>query len=82
MTTEQLRNVWKAEPFHPFVVHLADGRDIAVVHPEFLTRSPSGRTIIVYQPDDSFNVIDLLLVTDIEVSPNGHGRGRRRGPRA
>jgi hypothetical protein len=82
MTTDRLRNVWKAEPFHPFIIHLADGRDITVAHPEFLTRSPSGRTIIVYQPDDTFNVIDLLLVTDLEVSLNGHSRGRRRGRRA
>ena len=29
--------------------------------------SPSGRTMIVYQPDDSFNIVDLLLVTDLEV---------------
>jgi len=79
MTTDQLQNVWKAEPFRPFIVHLADGRQIKVGHPEFLIRSPSGRSIIVYQPDDSFNVIDLLLVTDLEVGSNG--RGRRRGQR-
>ena len=79
MTTDQLRNHWRAEPFKPFVIHLADGRNIPVAHPEFLSRSPSGRTIIVHQPDESFNVIDLLLVTDLEVSPNGHGKRRGRG---
>ena len=81
MTTDQLRNVWKAEPFKPFIIHLADGRNLPVRHREFLSRSPSGRSIIVYQLDDSFNVIDLLLVTDLEVKSNGHrtrrGRGRR-----
>ena len=81
MTTDQLRNLWKAEPFRPFVMHLADGREVPVVHPEFLLRSPSGRTVIVYQPDDSFNIVDLLLVTDLQVSSNGHRkrRGRSRG---
>jgi hypothetical protein len=78
MTTDQLRNIWKAEPFRPFIIHLADGRQVEVAHPEFLSRSPSGRSIIVYQPDESFNVIDLLLVTDLEV--NSNGRGKRRGP--
>ncbi len=81
MTTDQLRNVWKAEPFKPFIIHLADGRHARVDHPEFLSRSPSGRSIIVYQPDESFNVIDLLLVTDLEVSSNGHGKSRGRGRR-
>ncbi len=83
MTSEQLRNLWKGQPFRPFVMHLADGRNVRVKHAEFLLPSPSGRTVIVYQPDDSFNVVDLLLVTDLEVGSNGHGkspgRSRRRG---
>jgi len=48
-----------------------------VVHQEVVASSPSGRTVIVYQPDDSFNVIDLLLVTDLEVPRNG----KRRRPK-
>jgi len=81
MTTDQLRNVWKAEPFKPFIIHLADGRNVPVRRPEFLSRSPSGRSIVVYQSDESFNVIDLLLVTDLEISSNGHRKARGRGRR-
>lgn len=69
MTIEQLRQVHQARPFRPFVLHLADGRAIRVQHNEFLSHSPSGRTIIVYHPDDSFSIIDLLLVAEIEVEP-------------
>ena len=69
MTVEQLRQMYQRQPFQPFVIHLADGRQIPVVHREFIASSPSGRTVIVYQPDDSFNIIDLLLVTDLEVRP-------------
>jgi hypothetical protein len=75
VTIEQLKQVYNATPFRPFVLHLADGREILVRHREFMATSPSGRTIIVYQPDESFNIIDLLLVTDIEVK-----NGRRRQP--
>jgi hypothetical protein len=78
MTMDQLQNVWKAQPFRPFVIHLADGRQIKVVHPDFLSRSPSGRSIVVHQPDESFNVIDLLLVTDLELRSNGQRRRRGR----
>jgi hypothetical protein len=80
MTVEQMRQAWTAEPFQKFIIHLADGRQIPLRHREFMAMSPSGRTAIVYQSDDSFNVIDLLLVTDLRIGGNGnsHGRGRRR----
>jgi hypothetical protein len=51
-------------------MNLADGRWIPVKHREFALSSPSGGTVIVYQPDDSFDVIDLLLVTSLAVNGN------------
>jgi hypothetical protein len=69
MTIEQVRNAYGAQPFQPFVIHLADGRQVPVRHRDFIMPAPSGRTMIVYQPDDSFNIIDLLLVTDLEFGP-------------
>jgi hypothetical protein len=71
MTIDQIRNLFQAHPFQPFVMHLADGRQIPVVHHDFIIAAPSGRTLIVYQPDDSFNIVDTLLVTDLEVKANG-----------
>jgi hypothetical protein len=62
-------------------MHLADGRRIPVVHREFLASSPSGRTVVVYQPDDSLNIIDMLLVTDLEIKPNGGMPRSRRNRR-
>jgi hypothetical protein len=67
MTTEQLRTVHEAQPFRPFTIHLADGRSFLVPHREFLSRSPTGRTLIVYGADDAFSILDLLLVTELEV---------------
>ena len=69
MTFQQLDNVHKARPSRPFTLHMADGRSFHVPHPEFLSRSPSGRTIIVYGNDESFSVLDLLLLTDLQVHP-------------
>jgi hypothetical protein len=66
MTIEHLRAVFQALPFRPFSLHLADGRQVPVQHPEFVFSLPSGRTIIVAQPDDAMNIIDVQLVTDIE----------------
>lgn len=67
MTAEQLRAMREANPFRPFTIHLADGRTLDVPHRDFVSLSPSGRIIIVYQPNDAFNVVDLYLVTDLEV---------------
>jgi len=67
MTAEQLRAMREANPFRPFTIHLADGRTLAVPHRDFVSLSPSGRIIIVYQPNDAFSVVDLYLVTELEV---------------
>ena len=69
MTIEQLRNVHELQPFVPFTIHLADGRSFQVPHRDFLSHSPSGRTVIVYGGGEveNFSILDLLLVTEIEV---------------
>ncbi len=67
MTVEQLSQMQHSQPFRPYRIHLADGRNLDVPHPDFLARSPAGRTAIVYKADETFEVIDLLLVTSLEV---------------
>jgi hypothetical protein len=80
MTIEQLQSAYRATPFRPFVLQLSDGREVPVHSREFIMAVPSGRTVIVCHPDDTTNIIDLLLVTDLEFtkrSPNGAGKRRR-----
>ena len=67
MTVEQLKNVLHAVPFRPFTIHMGDGRAFFVQHRDFVSRSPSGRTIVVHGDDDRFSVLDMLLVTELEV---------------
>ncbi len=67
MNAEQLRGMREAHPFRPFTIHLADGRSLTVPHRDFLSQSPGGRTVIVYRSDESFSIVDLLLVTELEV---------------
>ena len=76
MTIEQLRLFHRARPFQPFTIHLADGRSMYVVHNEFLAQSPSGRTVAVSQPDGTFEVVDLLLVTSLRVAAPAPGNGQ------
>ena len=78
MAIDQIRTLYDAQPFQPFIIHLADGRQIPVDHREFMMRAPSGRTIAVYGTDDAAHVIDLLLVTDLEIRPVKNGSRKRR----
>ncbi|MCI0637228.1 MAG: hypothetical protein L0206_25430 [Actinobacteria bacterium] len=72
MTIGKIREARAARPFVPFVIHLADGREVPVRSPESMLPSPSGRRIVVFQPDDRMDVVDLLLVAELEF------RSRRR----
>ena len=76
MTAEQLRAVREAHPFRPFTIHVADGRTFTVPHRDFVSQSPGGRTIIVYRSEESFSIVDLFLVTELEVqAPADSGSG-------
>jgi hypothetical protein len=76
MTIEQLRSFRNAAPFQPFEIHLADGRSLAVDHPECLAITSTGRTIGV-AVDDVIEIVDLLLVTLLK--PRSNGRTGRKG---
>jgi hypothetical protein len=68
MTVEQFKTTLHLQPFRPFTIRMADGRTFQVSHPDFVAQSPSGRTVIVFQPDESYSVLDLLLMTELQVS--------------
>lgn len=74
MTIDQLRKRHRALPFQPFRIHLADGRELDVPHPEMLAVMPPGRRLVVATGNEDYEVFDLLLVTSLEVV---HGRGKR-----
>ena len=78
MTIEQLRQMHRARPFRPFRVHMADGRHLDVLHPEFFAHTPGGRTLMIARPDESFEVVDLLLVTSLEPIDGQPGTRRRK----
>jgi hypothetical protein len=69
MTVEQIKAAQHAQPFRPFTIHMGDGRSFFVNHQDFMARSPSGRTVIVYGDDDGFRVLDVLLMTELEIHP-------------
>jgi hypothetical protein len=75
MTIEHLDAVYKAQPFKPFTLHLADGSKHHVTHPELMWHTPQGRTVVISLGGERMAIIDLLLVTKIT---HGIGVPRRR----
>ena len=78
MKIEKIREALHAQPFRPFWVHLADGGRLQVEHEDFVALDPAGREMIVYQPDSSHHIVDVMLVTRLEVKArNGSGLRKR-----
>ncbi len=67
MTIDRLKERLRAQPFDPFRIHLADGRHLDDKHPDFIAYSPGGRTAAVYSEEDTFEIVDLLLVTSLKI---------------
>ena len=65
MTIESLDRAHKMRPFRPFSLRLADGRELSVPHPEFLAFNGKGRTAIVTDEGEGFEIVDLLLVVSL-----------------
>jgi hypothetical protein len=69
MNIAVLRELHEARPFVPFTVSLADGRKFPVMHNEFMAIAPGARTAMIFYDDDRFTLIDLLMITAIDVDP-------------
>jgi hypothetical protein len=67
-------------PFEPFAIRLADGRTLPVPHPDFVALTP--RRVIVGAEDDSWSVVEPLLIVSLDYSgtvrDNGKSKKRRR----
>ena len=67
MKIEEIRKLLHAHPFRPFLIYFADDGRIAVKHKDFAALAPTGREMIVYQQDGDYQVVDIMLVTRLQV---------------
>ena len=80
MNIEELRTLHQARPFRPFVIHTADGRTFPIPHSEFLAYDTEGNTVITLRTNHTFSILDLKLITELEVLPH-NGKTARRSRR-
>ena len=76
MTHERIRELLHAVPFAPFSVQLASGRSLPVPHPDFVSVSPTGRTMVIHTKNDRIEIVDVMLVTNLSIGTTKAGRSR------
>jgi len=67
MQIQELRKAQRADLFRPFKVHLADGRESGVEHPEFIWVSRNERIAVIDDVDGSIEIIDPMLITSLSI---------------
>lgn len=68
-----VREALHKEPFEPFTIGLADGRTLPVPHPDFVALTP--RRVIVGNTDDSWAVVEPLLIVSLDYKAKNTGGG-------
>jgi hypothetical protein len=67
MTKEAIHQPLQAEPFKPFSLRLTDSKLVPVPHPNLMRLTQGGRTALVTREAEHFSIVDLGLVTTLEV---------------
>jgi hypothetical protein len=64
MTSDAIRKALHSN--HPFKLRTVDGKTLEVPHQDFAALSRSGRTLVVMTPDDTWEVLDVFLISALE----------------
>jgi hypothetical protein len=67
MRKEEIRQRLLQRPFQPFKVRLADGQKINVPTGDHAHLTPTGRTLFIHLDRGGTEIIDVALVTALEV---------------
>ncbi|MCP5518995.1 MAG: hypothetical protein H7A45_17265 [Verrucomicrobiales bacterium] len=72
MTRSQIESAIQAGT--PFSLRMADGREYAVPHRDYISLSPKGTFVTVYDDEERFVVLPLLTMTGLASgAPESHG---------
>ena len=80
MDLNSIRDALKRQPFRVFSLCLADGRRVAVKHPEFVALTK--RIVVVAAEDSSIAILEPLLIVSLEYNQNaakgGNGSPKKK----
>jgi len=76
MDLQGVREALLRRPFESFSIRLADGRSLDIPHPEMV--AVGKRRIIVVEQNDSWSVIEPLLIVSLDYDGKHRRRTNRR----
>ncbi len=69
--TKDIRDRLAAQPFQPFVVLTANGREYDVPTHDHAHVSPAGGRVSIWADDETEYILPALLISGLKVRPNG-----------
>ena len=63
MTIDQMRIQFWADPFQTLVVRISNGEDFRITKSERAIISPNGLTMIAFDEDERFHLVDMRYTT-------------------
>jgi hypothetical protein len=91
MRIAEIKEAKDQRPFQPFLIRMADGREIQVMHPDAIAwegivadedngEAAEPLTAICVVPGGRREIIELALVTSLGLAPAGQeGKGKSKG---
>jgi len=70
MDIEQIRDANNAVPFRPYELHRTDGKIAYVAHPDFIALSARGTHVVVINPDNRTETIDVRQIVALHSVAN------------
>ena len=65
---DRIRELMHQTPFRPFTLHLADGREFRIDHPDYIFASPQlGLEILVSTEEGRIHYISAMQITSIDL---------------
>jgi len=78
MNVQAIREAMQRQPFRPFSLRLADGRELHVPHPDFVAVSP--RQVVVINPqNEALSILEPLLIVSVETRGDGQPTDGQQG---
>ncbi len=65
MTVDAVTRRQHAAPFQPYWLKLADGREILVDHPDFVSVSEEDDSVTIIDKADGVEIVDLALIVSL-----------------
>jgi hypothetical protein len=67
MKRDRLQEIHRAAPFRPFRIHLTSGKDLAVMHPDYLFFPPESDVVVVVSPGGQLSLVEVAQIASVDI---------------